>query len=110
MTVGELAGRTGTAKTIRYYEDIGLPPPPERVPNGYCVHQEDAVGRLPSKRDVQASRLSLTEITAVSTSPWFGQALMLQSRPGGLTRFGHSGCSRIRRVGSGRVRGRVAGG
>lgn len=36
MHIGELAERTGVpAKTIRYYEDIGLVAPPSRDANGY---------------------------------------------------------------------------
>jgi DNA-binding transcriptional MerR regulator len=36
MVIHELAQQTGTpAKTIRYYESIGLLPPPKRAPNNY---------------------------------------------------------------------------
>ena len=36
MQIKELSYRTNlSAKTIRYYEEIGLLPPPERLPNGY---------------------------------------------------------------------------
>ena len=36
MKIGEVAERSGVpAKTIRYYEEVGLLPEPERAPNGY---------------------------------------------------------------------------
>ena len=66
MKIGELGNRTGvSAKTIRYYEDIGLLPEPERAENGYREYQEDAVLRLQFIRDAQASGLTLTEIGSV---------------------------------------------
>ena len=44
MTIGEVARRSGVpAKTIRYYESIGLVRPAERADNGYRVYGEDAV-------------------------------------------------------------------
>ena len=46
MNIGEAAARTGVpAKTIRYYEDIGLVEP-ERGANGYRRFGEDALHRL----------------------------------------------------------------
>ena len=66
MKIGELGNRTDvSAKTIRYYEDIGLLPEPERAENGYREYQEDAVLRLQFIRDAQASGLTLTEIGSV---------------------------------------------
>ncbi|RME86246.1 MAG: heavy metal-responsive transcriptional regulator [Caldilineae bacterium] len=63
MLIHELAARTGvSAKTIRYYESIGLLPAPRRLPNGYRDYDESDVGRL---RLVAGSRrlgLSLDEI------------------------------------------------
>jgi len=39
MNIGVLAERAGVAaKTIRYYEDIGLIRKPERLPNGYRAY------------------------------------------------------------------------
>ena len=66
MRIGELARLTGVStKTIRYYEDIGLLPPPEREPNGYRDYDEEAVGRLRFIRDAQATGLTLTEISSI---------------------------------------------
>ena len=47
MNIGEAARRTGlTAKTIRYYEDIGLLPRPARAGNGYRDYGMGALNRL----------------------------------------------------------------
>ena len=47
MRIGELAAATGTTtKTLRFYEDSGLLPPPERTTNGYRDYGPDAVSRL----------------------------------------------------------------
>lgn len=66
MRIGELAGRTGTTtKTIRYYEEIGLLPEPERDINDYRDYSEDVVDRLAFIRDAQATGLTLTEIASI---------------------------------------------
>jgi DNA-binding transcriptional MerR regulator len=66
MRIGELADACGvTAKTIRYYESIGLLPEPERTSSGYRSYGRDAVDRVTFVRDAQATGLSLTEIQSV---------------------------------------------
>ncbi|MDX1449786.1 MAG: heavy metal-responsive transcriptional regulator [Acidimicrobiia bacterium] len=66
MKIGELAARTGVStKTIRYYEEIGLVPEPDRTPNGYRDYREAAVGRLQFVKDAQATGLSLAEIASI---------------------------------------------
>jgi DNA-binding transcriptional MerR regulator len=66
MRIGELGKRTGVpTKTIRYYEDIGLLPEPERADNGYREYRDDGVLRLRFIRDAQATGLSLTEIASI---------------------------------------------
>jgi len=66
MKIGELGKRTSVpTKTIRYYEEIGLLPVPERAYNGYREYGDDAVLRLRFIRDAQATGLSLTEIASV---------------------------------------------
>ncbi len=66
MKIGELGKRTDVpTKTIRYYEDIGLLPEPERTYNGYRDYHDDAVLRLRFIRDAQATGLSLTEIASI---------------------------------------------
>ena len=47
MNIGQAAAASGvTAKTIRYYESIGLVPEPERQDNGYRSYGERAVEEL----------------------------------------------------------------
>lgn len=66
VRIGELARRTGAStKTIRYYEQIGVLPAPDRAPNGYREYPEEAVDRLAFVRDAQATGLSLAEIASI---------------------------------------------
>lgn len=66
MRIGELGERIGvSAKTIRYYESLGLLDEPERTSSGYRVYDEVAAERLGFIRDAQASGLSLAEIASV---------------------------------------------
>lgn len=66
MQIGELARRVGvSAKTVRYYEDIGILPEAERAPNGYRDYSEESVDRLQFIRDAQATGLTLTEISSI---------------------------------------------
>lgn len=53
------------AKTIRYYEDIGLLPPPERTAAGYRDYDASAVARLRFVRAAQSVDLSLGEIREI---------------------------------------------
>lgn len=47
MRIGELAEKTGLAPSaIRFYEQSGLLPAPERTANGYRVYSEVAIERL----------------------------------------------------------------
>ncbi len=66
MKIGELADATAvTAKTVRYYESIGILAAPERTPSGYRDYKPEAVERLQFIRDAQASGLTLAEIQSV---------------------------------------------
>jgi len=66
MRIGELAKRSEVpAKTIRYYEAIGLMPEPARTPSGYRDYEEDATARLAFIRAAQSVGLSLGEIREV---------------------------------------------
>jgi DNA-binding transcriptional MerR regulator len=54
MQINQLAQRINlSSKTIRYYESIGLLPPPRRLPNGYRDYAETDVERV---RFVAAAR------------------------------------------------------
>lgn len=75
MRIGELAARADvTAKTIRYYESIGLMDPPERAANGYREYPEAALERLQFVRDSQAAGLTLAEIGEVLAMKSAGQS------------------------------------
>lgn len=66
MLIGEVASRSGvTAKTLRYYEDIGIIDPPVRSPSGYRDFAEDILDRLVFIRAAQAVGLSLGEIRGI---------------------------------------------
>ena len=62
MTIGEVARRAGVrTSAVRYYEEIGILPEPERV-NGRRRYGADAVERLEVVRFAQAAGLALDEI------------------------------------------------
>src|SRR4051794_7882608 len=66
MRIGQLAAQTGFAvRTIRFYEQSGLLPAPQRTEGGYRVYDQDAVNRLRFVRSAQALGLSLAEIGEV---------------------------------------------
>ena len=66
MKIGELAERSGlSTKAIRYYEDIGILPEPERASNGYRVYEPRVVDRIEFIRDAQSAGLSLVDIQMV---------------------------------------------
>lgn len=66
MRIGELAAATGVpARTIRYYESIGLLPPPARTPAGYRLYGPADRERLRFIRTARDLGLSLAEIRAV---------------------------------------------
>ncbi|MEQ9320245.1 MAG: Cu(I)-responsive transcriptional regulator [Polyangiaceae bacterium] len=47
MKIGEVAESSGVpAKTIRYYEEVGLLPEPERADNGYRAYERQSVELL----------------------------------------------------------------
>lgn len=52
-------------KTIRYYEAIGLLPPPERQPSGYREYSDADVDRLRFVRTAQRLGLALSEIAEI---------------------------------------------
>lgn len=66
MRIGELAGEAGVpAKTIRYYEELGLMPSPARTGSGYRDYDPSAVSRLRFIRSAQAMGLTLREIKRI---------------------------------------------
>ena len=54
LTVSALATQAGlSADTVRYYERVGLLPPPDRSAAGYRLYDQDALGRLRLIRGAQ---------------------------------------------------------
>ncbi len=68
MKIGEVAELTGTStKTIRFYEDSGLVPPPERTPSGHRVYGPETADRLRFIRRCQAAGMTLQEVRQILT-------------------------------------------
>jgi len=66
LTVGELARRSGvTTKALRYYESIGLLPPPARRPSGYRAYDPSYEERLGFILRAKRLGLSLDEVRQV---------------------------------------------
>lgn len=64
--IGELAARSGlTPDTLRYYERLGLPPPPQRSTGGFRLYQEVTLDRLRCIKQAQLLGLTLDEIHAL---------------------------------------------
>jgi len=62
LTIGQVAARVGVrASRIRYYEDVGVLPRPQRV-NGHRRYGDDVVRRLVVIDAAQRVGLSLSEI------------------------------------------------
>lgn len=66
MRIGELAAAVGVnPKTIRFYEQIGLLPEPERRPSGYRDYAEEDHQRLVFVRTAQRLGLPLADIKEI---------------------------------------------
>ncbi len=66
MLIHELAHQTGVpAKTIRYYEEIGLLPPPARHANNYRLYDEAAVERLRFIASARSLDFALEDIAKI---------------------------------------------
>ncbi len=75
MLIGEVARRSGvSAKTVRYYEEIGLLGAPARTPSGYREFDDDVFERLAFIRSAQAVGLTLGEIRGIVALRDDGQA------------------------------------
>ncbi|MCP3818830.1 heavy metal-responsive transcriptional regulator [Streptomyces sp. A3M-1-3] len=69
MKIGEVAKLTGTStKTIRFYEDTGLVPPPTRTAGGHRDYTPDTADRLRFIRRCQAAGMSLQEVRQILTA------------------------------------------
>lgn len=66
MKIGQLARTTGVStKAIRYYEQIGVLPEPERAENGYRTYDPTTADRISFIQDAQSAGLSLLEIQMI---------------------------------------------
>ncbi len=66
MEIRDLSEKTGVpAKTIRYYEEIALLPPPNRKPNGYRDYSETDIERLKLVSGARRLDFSLAEIKEI---------------------------------------------
>ena len=66
MQIKEFARRTGLpAKTIRYYEDIGILPQPQRLGNGYRIYNESDISRARLVAGARALDFSLDDIQEI---------------------------------------------
>lgn len=66
MRIGQVAEAVALpTKTIRYYEEIGLLPRPERSANGYRAYDPSACERLRFVKAAQAVGFSLGEIREI---------------------------------------------
>ena len=66
MKIQEFSQLSGlSAKTIRYYESIGLLPSPQRTPNGYRDYDEQDLERARFVAGIRSLDLSLDEIAEI---------------------------------------------
>lgn len=80
LTVGQLAHITGVpAKTIRYYEQVGVLPSPSRRATGYRQYSQRDVHRLLFIRRARALGLPLPSIKALTAELDSGQCLSMRS-------------------------------
>lgn len=63
LLIGDLARQVGIdPRTIRYYEEAGIMPPPARLANGYRVYSEADATRLRFIRRARALDFALDDI------------------------------------------------
>jgi DNA-binding transcriptional MerR regulator len=81
LTVGQLARATGVpAKTIRYYEQVGVLPEPKRSGAGYRHYSRHDVHRLLFLRRARALGLSLGNLKALTAELDSGECLTMRPR------------------------------
>jgi len=81
LTVGQLAHATGVpAKTIRYYEQVGVLPVPRRSEAGYRHYSRHDVHRLLFIRRARALGLSLATLKALTVELDSGACLTMRPR------------------------------
>jgi DNA-binding transcriptional MerR regulator len=69
LTIGQVATTTGVAaRTIRYYEQIGVRPVPRRTASGYRLYDEPAVERLRFVGRARSLRLPLQRLRTLTST------------------------------------------
>lgn len=82
LTIGRLAEKTGVnLETVRYYERIGLMPPPERTAGGHRSYTEAQARRLAFIRRARELGFSLDEIRTLLTLSEPGRASCAEVQP-----------------------------
>ena len=62
MKIGEIATEAGvTVDTVRFYERVGVLPPPARTESGYRDYERDTIERIKLTRELQAIGFTLTD-------------------------------------------------
>ncbi|MCL4534352.1 MAG: MerR family transcriptional regulator [Bacteroidetes bacterium] len=81
LRIGELAATVGMrAKTIRYYEQIGLVPKAQRDSSGYRVYPESEIARLRFIKRSKLLWLSLKEIKEIAAYVADGHCCTAQTK------------------------------
>jgi DNA-binding transcriptional MerR regulator len=63
MKIGEVANESGVSiDTVRFYERVGVLPPPARTPSGYRDYTPDTVNRIQLTRELQAVGFTLADV------------------------------------------------
>ena len=87
LTIGRVAKTSGmAAKTIRYYEQIGVLPAPSRGVSGYRLYDEPGVERLRFIRRARALGLPLRQLKTLLTTLDGGPRPALRPRLRALVR------------------------
>ena len=62
MKIGEIAGRAGVSvDTVRFYERVGVLPPPARTESGYRDYEPGTIERIRLTRELQAIGFTLRD-------------------------------------------------
>jgi len=87
LTIGQVAKTSGVAaKTIRYYEQIGVLPPPRRGASGYRLYDQTGVERLLFIRRARSLGLPLQQLKALMDTLNGGEHPPLRPRLRALVR------------------------
>lgn len=68
LTISAISKRSGVkVETIRYYENIGVLPPPKRAHNGYRIYDEHILVHIEFIKKCRALGFSMAEIKQLDT-------------------------------------------